>query len=148
MVIDACVWIAAFLPEDMHHHQAAALLRQLVQERRTVVLPTLALAEVCGAIARRTDSQEVAQAISNFMQAQPWIGWAPLDFALGKAAADLAVHCRLRGADAVYVALAAGRQPPLITLDGEMLERAPAQVWRMTPAEWLLSVAGKDAGQS
>ena len=62
MVIDASVWIAAFLPEDVHHAPATALLRQLAQERRRVVLPTLAQVEIAGAIARRSDSAETATA--------------------------------------------------------------------------------------
>jgi predicted nucleic acid-binding protein len=47
------------------------------------------------------------------------------------------MRCRLRGADAVYVALAAMRHLPLITLDAEVLERTPASVECLTPAEWL-----------
>lgn len=137
MVVDACVWIAAFLAGDAHHTQSARLLRQLAQERRPVILPTLALAEICGAIARRSDSVTVAPAILSFLQAQPWISHAPLDVALGQEAAALAMRCRLRGADAVYVALAATRHLSLITLDAEMLERAPAAVQRLTPADWL-----------
>jgi hypothetical protein len=45
--------------------------------------------------------------------------------------------CRLRGADAVYVAFAATRQLPLINLDAEILERAPASMERPMRAEWL-----------
>jgi predicted nucleic acid-binding protein len=50
-----------------------------------------------------------------------------------------AATLKLRGADAVYVALAAALREPLITLDTEMLERARDVVDAMTPERWLLS---------
>lgn len=137
MVIDACVWIAAFLPRDAHHSHAFALLQQLAHQRVQVTLPTLALAETCGAIARRSDSPDVAPPILRFLLTQPWIAHVALDAALSQEAATLAMRCRLRGADAVYVALAAMHHIPLITLDAEMLERAPASVDCLTPADWL-----------
>ena len=137
MVVDACVWIAAFLPRDAHHPPALELVKQLERRRLQVTLPTLALAETCGAIARRSDSLEVAPPILQFVLAQPWIEHIAIDAALGREAASLAMRCRLRGVDAVYVALATTRGLPLITLDQEIFERAPPQVECMTPADWL-----------
>jgi predicted nucleic acid-binding protein len=113
------------------------LLRRLARQRQKVILPSLALAEICGAIARRSDSSDVAPAVLPFLLAQSWIEYASLDAALGREAAALAIACRLRGADAVYVALAAARRLPLVTLDAEMLERAPASIDGLTPAAWL-----------
>lgn len=137
MVVDACVLIAAFMPRDAHHSHAHALLQQLVRQQLSITLPTLALAETCGAIARRSDSSEVAPPILKFLLAQTWIERVALDATLGQQAAVIAMRCRLRGADAVYVALAAALGLSLITLDAEMLERAPASVERLTPADWL-----------
>ncbi len=137
MVVDACVWIAAFPPKEAQHFPAAELIKQLARQRPNVTVPTLALAETCGAIARRSDSPEVAPVILNFLLAQSWITYADIDATLGQEAASIAMKCRLRGADAVYVALAATRDEPLITLDAEMLERAPANVKRLSPADWL-----------
>ncbi len=48
-----------------------------------------------------------------------------IDEPLTRGATDIAIRQRLRGADAVYVALASQRDGMLITLDREMLERAP-----------------------
>ena len=44
---------------------------------------------------------------------------------------------RLRGADAVYVALALQRDGVLITLDLEMLQRVPIAVTAHMPGDWL-----------
>jgi predicted nucleic acid-binding protein len=49
----------------------------------------------------------------------------------------LAARLRLRGADAVYVALAAAYREPLITLDAEMFERASGVAEAFTPEQWL-----------
>ena len=113
MVVDVCVWIAAFLPRDTHHPPALELVKQLARRRLRVTLPTLALAETCGAIARRSEtSLEVAPPILQFLLAQPWIEHIAIDAALGREAASLAMRCRLRGANAVYVALATTRGLP------------------------------------
>ena len=52
-------------------------------------------------------------------------------------AAEIAISYRLRGADAVYAAVALEFGTTLVTWDGEMLQRAPAAVPTMTPTDWL-----------
>jgi predicted nucleic acid-binding protein len=137
MVIDASVWVAAVLARDTHHDDAAALLRRLVEEGITVATPLLALAEVAGAIARQTDDPELAEKITGFLHTQPWIQFVPLTDDLAIEAATIAARQRLRGADAVYVALAAQRSLNLITLDREMRERTKETVASATPTAWL-----------
>jgi predicted nucleic acid-binding protein len=56
---------------------------------------------------------------------------------LGDRAVALAASCRLRGADAVFVALAETLDQPLITLDREILERASRLVEAETPDVWV-----------
>lgn len=55
---------------------------------------------------------------------------------VAEAAATLATACSLRGADAVYVALARQEGAPLITLDREMIERGGTAALVMTPGGW------------
>jgi predicted nucleic acid-binding protein len=57
--------------------------------------------------------------------------------ALGDRAAALAASCKLRGADAVFVALAEALDQPLITLDREILERSSRIVEAEAPDVWL-----------
>jgi predicted nucleic acid-binding protein len=137
MVIDGSVWVAAFLARDTHHGDAAALLRRLVEEGITVATPLLALAEVAGAIARQTEDPELAEKISGFLHTQQWIQFVPLTDDLAIEAANTAARQRLRGADAVYVALAAQRALTLVTLDREMRERSKEIVVSATPTAWL-----------
>ena len=137
MVIDASVWVAAFLARDVHHPDAVVLLRRVVEEGLMVATPLLALSEVAGAIARQTDDSELAEKITVFLHAQSWIQFVPLTDDLAIEAATAAAQQRLRGADAVYVALAAQRALTLITQDREMLERTKEIVTSVTPTAWL-----------
>jgi predicted nucleic acid-binding protein len=137
MVIDASVWVAALLTNDIHHRPSTALLRGLVLRKQQAVTPVLAWAEIAGAIARRTGSSELAKAAVAFLNNQTWLEYVPLDEPLARHAVAIAIAQRLRGADAVYVALASQRDGMLITLDREMLERAPASLTACTPIDWL-----------
>jgi predicted nucleic acid-binding protein len=60
-----------------------------------------------------------------------------LDPPLAHRAVQIATHHRLRGADAVYVAVAEAFDAALITLDAEMLERGADVVTTMTPSQWM-----------
>ena len=51
----------------------------------------------------------------------------------GEASLSLAIQCRLRGADALYVAAAMQYRARLVTLDAEQFERAPASVRACKP---------------
>jgi predicted nucleic acid-binding protein len=137
VIIDASVWVARFLAGDVHHESATACLTRGLRYRMRMLVPVLAWPEVAGAIARRTGSAEAAIAAVRLLQERRWIEAVAIDSALGRAAATLASEHKLRGADAVYVALAAATGLPLITLDAEMLERRPPGVASLTPAEWL-----------
>lgn len=137
MVIDASVWVAAFLARDAQHRNVVEFLRKCVEEGLLTTIPLLALSEIAGAIARQTDDTVLAERAVTFLRAQPWIRFAPLNNPLAAEAASLAARQRLRGADAVYVALAAQRDGILVTLDREMSERAPSSVVTRTPSDWL-----------
>ncbi|MEP7073371.1 MAG: PIN domain-containing protein, partial [Nitrosospira sp.] len=127
----------ALLTNDVHHGASAALLRALVLRKQQAATPVLAWPEIAGAIARRTGGGEWAKAAIAFLNRQAWLEYVSLDEALARRAIAIAIAQHLRGADAVYVALASQRDGMLITLDREMLERAPAPVTARTPIDWL-----------
>lgn len=142
MIVDASVWVARFLPGDMNHACAAACITHALRLGERLIIPLLAWAEVAGAIARRSGSTEAAQGALALLQQRRWIDAVAIDGTVGRQAALLAAEHMLRGADAVYVALAAVRGQPLVTLDQEMIERGPAAVPRLTPNDWLQARAG------
>lgn len=137
MVIDASVWVAAFLAHDAHHAESAGFLRKLVEDGVPAVAPLLVLPEVAGAVGRQTASAVLADKAVAFLRAQPWLKFAPLNDSLATMAALLAAQQRLRGADAIYVALAVHEDVILVTFDREMLKRVPPSVRAVTPSEWL-----------
>lgn len=137
MIIDASVWVAAFLANDANHDASAAVLRALVQSKQQAATPVLALPEIAGAIARQTGDNKLAVAAVAFLGKQAWLEFVEVDELLARISTDIAIQQRLRGADAVYVALASQRDGMLITLDREMLERAPTSVTACTPSDWL-----------
>lgn len=137
MIVDASVWVARFLAADRHHDVAMACITALLEHESRLVIPVLAWPEVAGAIARRTGAAENGHAAVGIIRALRWIESIPMDQSLAYEATQIAGSRRLRGADAVYVALAVMRRVPLITLDSEMLERARGVADVFTPEQWL-----------
>ena len=137
MIVDASVWVANVLKVDAHHEASLAFMHRFVKERQTATLPLLVWAEIAGAVARRTGDTGRGLKVAAMISAQNWVRGVPLDAALANESMRLAAKLRLRGADAVYVALAATCREPLITLDSEMLERARGVADVFTPEQWL-----------
>ncbi len=137
MVLDASVWVAALIKKEQHHAESALFLSRLVRDRRAASAPVLVLAEVAGAIARQSRDSARAETGIRFMLAQDWLSIHSVSESQGEAAAAIAARQFLRGADAVYAALARRLGTPLVTWDKELLERAAAVVPTLTPAGWL-----------
>jgi predicted nucleic acid-binding protein len=136
-IVDASVLVAAALPNEPHHADARAIMQRLISEQASLHLPAVALAEVAAAIARGAADERLALLVVAAYAGRPDLHWAPVDIALGFAAAQVAASQRIRGCDAVYVALAQMQQAVLITLDRQQRERAPADVPARTPAQAL-----------
>ncbi|MFW5943585.1 MAG: PIN domain-containing protein, partial [Chloroflexota bacterium] len=88
---------------------------------------------VAGAIVRRTDDTDLGHKVVDHVLSTPNLHLVNLDKELGKLAAQLAAEHRLRGADAIYVAVAHRLQVPLISWDREQVERAKAVIIARTP---------------
>ncbi|MEX0781384.1 MAG: type II toxin-antitoxin system VapC family toxin [Dehalococcoidia bacterium] len=132
-IVDASVVVAIFKTDDAHHTLARSWYRSAL--RGDLVVPSILLAEVAGALARPTGDPEEARLAVQSIRNTTGIRVVPVDVALGQAAADIARTQRIRGCDAVYVALAARTGEPLITLDDEQIARgsAVAEVRRPEP---------------
>lgn len=137
MIVDASLWVASVLDKDAHHQVSLAFMHRFVKEQQIATVPLLAWAEIAGAVARRTGDTERGLKAAGLITAQAWVRGVPLDATLASESMRLAAKLRLRGADAVYVALATACREPLITLDAEMLERAHDVAEVLTPEHWL-----------
>jgi predicted nucleic acid-binding protein len=91
------------------------------------VSPALLLAEVAGAISRRT-RPDLAQRALHELETLPGLRMVEMSNSLLTAAAHLAADLGLRGADSVYVATAVQLRVPLLTLDIDQKARASAVV--------------------
>ena len=137
MTLDANVFVGALTPTGIHFAESLALLTRIRAEQTEVVCPSLVLPECAGAVIRPTGRRSLAQRALAFVQVLPGIRLVPLTDDRARRAADLAITCRLRGADAVYAAVAQEYGTTLITWDQELLTRGAAIVTVMTPTDWL-----------
>lgn len=135
-VVDASVWVSAFLPADCNHQASDDWLEQ--QRHRgaiEMVAPALLLAEVAGAVVRSTGSFALAEAAIERLLGLPELRLELMDDELSLTAAYLAARLRLRGADSIYVALADRLGLALVTWDGELLGRASSAVHAAIPGQ-------------
>jgi len=136
-VVDASVHVADARPQEPHHAEAHVLMTNMAAEGCCVYLPEIVLAEVAAAISRGTGRSDIAQRLAAVLRRVPHFQYVPVDTALGDRAAQISARHRIRGCDAVYVALALERSAILITLDRQQWERVPPDLIARTPAEEL-----------
>jgi len=132
IVVDASVWVSYYLPQDVNHNASQRWLTTQLVNRRPLIGPELLLPEVGGAISRRIGETEARQVLTD-LQNIPVLALFELDEELSRNAAELAIRLRLRGADAVYVALAEQLGIPIVTWDGEMITRTGSLIQAHTP---------------
>ena len=124
IAVDASVWVSGFTLQDAYHDVSRAWLATQHASNSLLAIPVICLAEVSGAISRVTGYSGDGERAINQILAQSNLRILPVDHPLGLVAAQLAAQLRLRGADAVYVALARRLNIPLATWDQELLQRA------------------------
>ena len=132
--IDASVWINGFDQREAGHDASRKLLDLLSVRALPLVLPNLVLAEVAGAVSRTRSNPVQGEALAASIARLANARLVPLDDILANRAAGLAAQHGLRGADAVYGAVALQAGATLITLDNEQLSRLPSAVPTSTPA--------------
>ena len=123
IVVDASVWVGRFLPQDVHHQACKAWLEERLREGESIVVPAHAFAEIAGAISRRTGDESLGRRAVDLILQLPSLKVVNIGHEVGLEGANLAARCGLRGADALYVAVAQALDIPLVTLDREQRER-------------------------
>lgn len=128
VVVDASVWVARLVPQDAFHPAVKTWMEIQRSEGVQLLSPALLLAEVAGAISRRTGDAELARRAVEHLESLPGLRLVEMDHALLHAAAHLAAEFGLRGADSTYVAVASRLDLPLATLDADQRTRASSRV--------------------
>ncbi|NTV62576.1 MAG: type II toxin-antitoxin system VapC family toxin [Oscillochloris sp.] len=129
------MWVNGSDTLEAGHEISRACLHLLAQRGDHLVLPTLVLPEIAGAISRTRSDSSLGETFAAQVAALPNVTLMPLDDTLAHHARVLAAQHRLRGADAVYAALALAAQTTLISLDREHLTRLVGIVPVLTPAQ-------------
>ncbi|HID62769.1 MAG TPA: PIN domain-containing protein [Anaerolineae bacterium] len=139
--IDASVFLNAFNPYEVGHEESHHLLARLQKQSVPIVVPTLLLPEVAAAVGRGREDEGLAREFAATLSRLPHLVLIPLDTTLAQQAADAAAQYRLRGSDAVYVAVALRFGSTLVTLDREQRERVAVTLTARYPAEALAETA-------
>jgi predicted nucleic acid-binding protein len=134
VVVDASVWVSRLVAADVHYARTRRWFERVDRRGGLFVTPALALPELCGAIARRTGAAHLAEQALRRVLALPGLRIALLDAELAEHAATLAARLALRGADAIYVALAGRLGLPLVSWDREQRTRAIGTIEVVVPS--------------
>ena len=137
LTIDANVFVSSSSLTDKLNAGSEEFLRRAGQQELQVYCPTLFLPEVASAIIRPTSDINAARITLAGVENFPKINLVPLTEQRAQAAVQISLTCRLRGADAVYAAVAQEFGTTLITWDQELLTRGVAAVPTLTPTGWL-----------
>lgn len=127
----------AFNPHEEGHAESLQLLATIQERGDPVIVPTLLIAEMASAVARASDDSVGAIQYAHATAALPHLTLVPLTPTTARQAAELAATHRLRGADAVYLAVARRYGTTLVSRDDEQRTRGSAVVPCQTPEEAL-----------
>ena len=123
IVIDASVWVSRFVESDEFYIPVKDWMNAQREKGTTFVSPSLLLAEVGGVISRVTGKPELGLNAIERIENLPDVRIVDMDKALMDYASRIAAKYGLRGADSVYVAVAATLNIPLFTFDVDQRER-------------------------
>ena len=131
------MFVNAFNAHERGHGESLQILATIQQRGDPVIVPTLLVAEIASSVARVTDDRAGALQYASATAALPNLTLIALTAALARQAAQLAATHRLRGADAVYLAVARRYATSLISRDEEQLRRGSRVAACLTPEEAL-----------
>ena len=127
-VIDASVYVALLNSNEPGHIRSWAWLQKAQEDQEPIRAPVILLAEVAAAIGRGTGNPTLARRAVQGLVRTGVVELVPVTLPLTRRAAEIACEHRIRGCDALYVALAGQMEECLVTLDRQQLERGRAVV--------------------
>ncbi len=132
-VIDASVYVALFDRDDPEHRACQSWFSAAAKAGDLVLAPCLILSEVAAAVSRGRNDAVLAARIVSLLENSAIVRLVPVSCELASRAARIAADQRIRGADAIYVALAQQVDDKLVTLDRQQLQRGAAVVVTQRP---------------
>ena len=137
LTLDANVWVGALDLSDPASATCRACLLKAAEKSARLYSPWLLPVEVAATIGRKTRDARQGERAAEWVRRFPGHVWQPLSEACAATAEGFAANLFLRGADAIYVAVAHLSGSVLLTYDAEVLERAAKAARVMTPDAWL-----------
>lgn len=122
--IDASVIISAALERERYSERSKAFLDRVRREQFKVFLPEITISEVASGLMRATGQAQFVLEFVHSLRNIPNFTFVPVDSRIIDLAVEMIVKTGLRGADAIYVALAFEYHLTLITLDHDHLLKA------------------------
>lgn len=132
-VVDASVCVALFNSDEPAHQASRAWLVNVGEGDEPIVSPVILLAEVAAALGRGLGDKELAHRAVSLLRRELLVELFPVTEALAVKASEIAAEQKIRGCDAIYVALAKQLEMELVTLDGQQLERGALVVPTRVP---------------
>lgn len=136
--IDASVFVNAFNPHEKGHAESLQILAAIHERGDPVIVPALIVPEIASAVARASDDSAGALHYASATATLPHVTLVTLTITMARQAAELAAKHRLRGADAVYLAVARRYGTTLVTRDSEQCIRGSAIAVCQTPKKALI----------
>jgi predicted nucleic acid-binding protein len=133
VVVDASVWISNLLVQDRNHTSAVTWINNHLASGGRLVAPVMLTLETAGAVTRISQNHRLAHQIIRNMYVLPSLQLVPIDQFLLDEAVDIAITFRLKGPDALYVAVAKQLGIPLVTFDQEQLTRPAGVITTISP---------------
>ena len=132
-VIDASVYVALVNAHEAAHASSWAWFGQANFAGEPMYAPVILLAEVAAALGRGAGDPALAHRVVQQLLHSRVIELALVTTTMAERAAAIAADYRIRGCDAIYVALAEQLGDELVTLDRQQLERGRAVVVTREP---------------
>ena len=134
-VIDTSVWIGTLLTGDAHFAESSAWFATQVAENQGFHIPMLIIPELAGVLAQNgVSGPDIAEAAREIIEART-VHLHELALQSTLLATRIAASTGMKGADAVFVALAANLGFPLVSWDKQQRERGAMFCRTMTPVE-------------
>lgn len=132
-VVDASVITSVINTHEPYHNKSRRWLNDTYLSGQTLYAPIIVVAEVGAALSRGQRDLALAHRAIQFLLDETLIQLFPVTAPLGRRTAFIAAEYRIRGCDAVYVALAEQLDEVLVTLDKQQLSRGAAVISTQQP---------------
>ena len=129
--IDSSVWVAAFLTDEANHKRAYSFLTTVIKDSSSIIIPVTITIEVAMALARRSEGA-LADTVLEFMLALPSVQFVEITYPRMIDIIQATSSLKVRGMDAVVIAVAREYDSRLVTLDKELEQRAKGFVQVVT----------------